>query len=152
MTKDNVISVDSIEAKLGSARLLADIGAAEALMKLERNQEAVLKLAPMCLNKKDDTLDRTCQTRALTIFKVCAIVTNIFGLLTGGIAAHTSMSIQARDPWIILAIQALHQYNTDTEIQSERLKMLAECFGCAQRQEAQQARSLQPPALLVAQS
>ena len=62
--------MESIAAKLGSARLLADVEAAEDLVRQSRNLEAVQKLGPFCIKGEKSPLDKPGYIKALTILKV----------------------------------------------------------------------------------
>ena len=68
--KEDLISVATIEAKLGSARLLADIEAADNLAKMKQHKEVILKLGPVCFARRLDGLERPSQIRALALLKV----------------------------------------------------------------------------------
>ena len=70
VSKDSIISMDSIQAKLGRSRLMADIEAAEGLMGQGCHLEVIQKLAAFSLKRGEGALDRDSQLKALTLLKV----------------------------------------------------------------------------------
>lgn len=70
LSKSNVISTKSIESKLSSARLLADIDSGESMLRQGHCLELIQALGPRCLCLRTDSLDQQSQIKALTLLLV----------------------------------------------------------------------------------
>ena len=73
-SRDSYICAESLDAKLGSASLLAVVQNGQALLGEGRRQEVIRQLAPSCLRGGAPQLDRASLVSALGLIKVTAVL------------------------------------------------------------------------------
>ena len=69
-SRDSYICAESLDAKLGSASLLAVVQSGQALLGEGRREEVIRRLAPSCLRGGAPQLDRASLVSALGLIKV----------------------------------------------------------------------------------
>ena len=69
-SRDSYICAESLDAKLGSANLLAVVQSGHALLGEGRREEVIRRLAPSCLRGAAPQLDRASLVSALGLIKV----------------------------------------------------------------------------------